>query len=137
MSGEAMKTIANATKTIAGYLVFEVLIAVLVAALFSISLVRLLLPFALFLVPGVIVVPLILNARRYFHRPKACALWFAVALSVFCLLVAIATTYSAIALGISTHDAVESLPFVAAFSCTIAAVTGYFLVFSRLTAKKL
>jgi len=131
-----MKTIVTAIKTIAVYLVFEVLIAVLVAGLLSVSLVRLLLPFALFLVPGVVVVPLIFNARRYFHRPKVCALWFAMALSVFCLLVTIATTYSAIALEIWTHDAVATLPFVAAFGCTIVAVGGYFSVFSRLTAKK-
>jgi hypothetical protein len=131
-----MKTITTATKTIAAYFVFEASTAVLVAVVFSVPLKRLAWPFVLFLIPGIVIVPLIFNARRYFNKPKKCAIWFALALSVFCFLVTIATTYSAIALGIWAHDAAESLPFVAAFGCTIAAVSGYFLVFSRLTAKK-
>jgi hypothetical protein len=136
MPGEVMKTITMATKTIAAYLLFEALTAVLVAVAFSVPLTKLLLPFVLFLVPGIVIVPLIFNARRYFNKPKICAIWFALALSVSCFLITIATTYSAIALGIWTHDAVETLPFVTAFGCTIAAASGYFLVFSRLTAKK-
>ncbi|MGA7917863.1 MAG: hypothetical protein WCA00_21685 [Candidatus Acidiferrales bacterium] len=136
MPSEVMRTITTATKTIAAYFVLEALTTVLVAVVFSVPLRRLLLPFVLFLIPGIVIVPLILNARRHFDRPKKCAIWFACALSVFCFLVTIATTYSAIALGIWTHDAVEGIPFVAAFGCTIAAVSGYFVVFSRLTAKK-
>jgi uncharacterized membrane protein len=136
MAGEVAKTVTRAAKTIAVYLVLEVLAVGLVAILFSTPLRKLFLPFVLFLVPGVVVVPLIFNARRYLDRPKACALWFAIALSVFCLLITIATTYSAIALGLWTDDAAKDMPLVAAFGCAVSAVIGYRLTHKRLTAKR-
>jgi hypothetical protein len=136
MASEVAKTVSMAAKTIAVYLILEVLAVGFVAILFSIPLRRLFLPFVLFLVPGVVVVPLIFNARRYFHRPKACALWFAIAVSVFCLLITIATTYSAVALGLWTGDAVKDMPLVAAFGCAISAVIGYRLTYKRLAAKR-
>ena len=136
MSTEAMRTVTTAVKTIVYYLIFEILILVLVAVLFHIPLKQLFLPFVLYLIPGVAIVPLIFNARRYFHRPKACAVWFAIALSVFTLLITTATIYSAIELGLWANDVKKDLPLLAAFGCTISAVTGYLFTYRRLTAKR-
>lgn len=136
MAGEAAKIVIAAAKIIAVYLVFEVLTIGLIAVVFSIPLTRLSLPFVLFLLPGVVVVPLILNARRYFHKPKACALLFALGLSVFCVLITIATIYSAISLGWWPKDAAKDALFVAMFGCAFTAVIGYRLTYKRLTVKR-
>jgi uncharacterized membrane protein len=136
MSSQVMKSITLALKTIAFYLILEILTVFFIAVVFSVPLRKLFLPFVLFLIPGVVVVPLIFNARRYFHRPRACAAWFAIAMSVFSLLGVIATTYSAIALGYWDDGTKRDLPLMAAFACAVTAVTGYFLIYRRLTAKR-
>ena len=135
MPGEVAKILFAAAKTVAVYLILEILTAGLIAVAFSIPLVKLSLPFLLFLLPGVVVVPLILNARRYFNRPKTCALLFALALSIFCLLITIATVHSATWLGWWPHDVEKDVLFVAIFGCAFMAGTGYRLTYKRLTAQ--
>jgi hypothetical protein len=66
MPEEVAKIVIAAAKTVAVYLILEVLTAGLIAAAFSIPLVKLSLPFALFLLPGIVVVPLVLNALDIF-----------------------------------------------------------------------
>ena len=136
MSTNGTKTFVSAAKTISFYIVFEFATAFLTSVLFSIPARRLVIPFVLFLVPGVVVVPLIFAARRYFERPKTCATLFAIALAAFGLLITVATMYSGIALGIYSADTAKETPFIAAFGCTIMAATAYHLVLRRLTAKQ-
>ena len=68
---------------------------------------------------------LIFNARRYRARPKAYAVWFAVAVSVFALLITVATIYSGIALEMTSADAAKQIPVIAFFACTVTAFGAY------------
>ena len=136
MSTNGAKTFAEAAKTISFYIVFEFAAVGLISILFSIPPRRLVIPFVLYLLPGVFVVPLLFNARRYFERPKTCAIVFAIALAVFGLLITVATIYSGSALGLFSADTAKDIPFIAAFGCTIMGATAYHLVLRRLTAKQ-
>ena len=136
MSTNGIKTFVAAAKTISFYIVFEFATAFLTSVLFSIPPRKLVIPFVLFLVPGAVFVLLTFNARRYFERPKTCAILFAIAAAVFGLLIAVATMYSGIALGIYSADTAKEIPFIAAFGCTIMAATVYHQVLRRLTAKQ-
>lgn len=124
-----------AAATLSGVIILEIVTFVVASAVFSISLRRLLVPFALYLISYCVGIPLIFNARRYFDRPKQCAVRFAVAVSVFCLLVVIATTYSGIFLGLAPSNFLKDIPFIAVFGCTIAAITAYYNALRRLTSK--
>jgi len=125
-----------AAQTLCLLILFEILTFALASAVFSVPLRRLLVPFVLYLAPCSVVVPLIFNARRYLDRPRQCAVWFAVAVSVFCLLVVIATIYSGIFLGLAPSNTSKDIPVIAVFGCTIAAITAYYNVLRLLTSKR-
>jgi hypothetical protein len=125
-----------ALKTLGLFVVFEAATFLLAFIVFSIPARKLVVLFILYLVPGVVVVPLIFTARRYFDRPRKCAVWFAIAMSMFCLLVIIATVYSGILLGLAHRNAARRIPLVAAFGCTIAGLTAYYQTIHRLAVKR-
>jgi hypothetical protein len=116
--------------------VLEIAVFGLASSLLSIPLTKLVLPFFLYLIPALIVLPVLINARRYFEKPKPCAIVFAIAVAVFSLLVIVATIESGIALGFYSPGAANDIPFIAVFCCTIAAVASYYQVLRRLTAKR-
>ena len=125
-----------AAATLCGLIFLEILTFILASAVFSVSPRRLLVPFVLYLISFCVVVPLIFNARRYLDRPRRCAVWFAVAVSAFCLLVVIATIYSGIFLGLAPANTSKGIPIIAIFGCTIAAITAYYNVLRRLTSTR-
>jgi hypothetical protein len=124
-------------KSVCVYLVLEVAAMILISSLGSIPIRKLLLPFFLYLIPAVLALPLILNARRISEKPGTCAIVFASAVTLFCLLITIATVYSAIALGFYSSDAAKDIPVITVFSCTIVAVVAYRQSLSRLNAERL
>ena len=132
----ARTTVGTALKTLGLFVIFEAATFLLAFVVFSIPARKLVVPFILYLVPCIVFVPLIFKARRYFDRPRKCAVWSAIAVSVFCLLNVIATIYSGIVLGLAPRTAAKGIPFIAAFGCTIAALTAYYQTIHRLTAKR-
>lgn len=123
-----------AVQTLSLILLFEILEFLAISVVFSIPLQRLRLPFVLYFISFCVGVPLIFNARRFLDRPKQCAVWFAVAIFVFCFFVMIATIYSGILLGLAETS--KYMAFGAVFGCPIAAVSGYYTTLHRLTSKQ-
>lgn len=125
--------LGEAASTLCLIVLFEILGFLVISAVFSIPLQRLRVPFVLYCISFCVAVPLMVNARRFLDRPKQCAVWVAVAISVFGLFITIATTYSGILLGLASA---KYIPFSAVFGCPIAGISGYYTTLNRLTNKQ-
>ena len=91
----------------------------------------------LFLMPGLLGIPAISRARQLIHRPKASALWFALAMGLFVPAVVVAMAYSGLDRWLGIPMTGGGLIFTAVFGTLIAASSAYYSTYKSLSQREL
>ncbi|MGB6874932.1 MAG: hypothetical protein WBD87_02760 [Candidatus Acidiferrales bacterium] len=132
---EKRSFVGNLTKTLGLVAIFEAFIFGIISLGFRLPLRALLLPYLLFFMPAFVGLPLILHARQFFDRPKACAIRSALGVAVFCSLVAVAGFYSGL------YGWLDPNPWtgwdvlaVTLFAAAVVFASTYYWMYARLTS---
>jgi hypothetical protein len=91
----------------------------------------------LFLMPGLLGIPAISRARQLIHRPKASALWFALAMGLFVPAVVVAMAYSGLDRWLGIPMTGGGIIFTAVFGTVIAASSAYYSTYKNLSQREL
>jgi hypothetical protein len=91
----------------------------------------------LFLMPGLLGIPAISRARQLIHRPKASALWFALAMGLFGPAVVFAMVYSGLDRWLGFPMGGRGIIFPVVFGTVIAASTAYYSTYKSLSQREL
>lgn len=137
-AAEKRSLLGNLLRTLAIFAIVEAIGFGGVSLGFRIPLRSVLLPYVLFFLPPLMGLPLILHARQFFDRPKACAIRSAFGVAVFCSMVVVASFYSGfykwLDLGFWTGWDVLA---VTLFGAVVSFVSTFYSMYRRLTSPKL
>lgn len=93
--------------------------------------------YILFLIPGLLGIPAISGARQLMHRPKASALWFALAMGLFVPAVVVAMAYSGLDRWLGIPMTGGGIVTTAVFGTGVAASSAYYSTYKSLSQREL
>jgi hypothetical protein len=129
--------IGDLAKILGGYATFEALICGIVFLATKISFRQAAWVYFLFLMPGLLGIPAIARARQLIHRPKASALWFALAMSLFVPAIVVAGEYSGLDRWLGVPMSGGEGIFAALFGTVFVASFAYYSTYKRLSQREL
>jgi len=134
--GNAGSYVRDLAKILGGYAALNAITVGIVFLAAKISFGQAAWAYFLFLVPGLLGIPAICRARQLIHRPKASALWFALAIGLFVSSVIVAVAYSGLDKWLGITMTVGEIIFTAVFGTVIAAASAYYSLRNRLSQRE-
>jgi hypothetical protein len=129
--------ISDLAKVLGGYAALDATICGVVFLTANISFGQAAWDFLLFLIPGLLIFPVIFRARQLVHRPKASALWFALAVGLFVPALAVAMAYSGFYRWLVVPMTDDETISTAVLGTVIAASSAYYSTYKSLSQREL
>jgi hypothetical protein len=127
---------SDLAKTLGGYAIMEALTCGIIFLASKISFGQVAWAYFLFLIPGLLGIPAISRARQLIRRPKASAMWFAIALGLFFLAVVVAGEYSGLDSWLGVPMSGGETIFAAAFGTVFIALFAYYSTYKHLSQRQ-